>query len=271
RMKLSYGTMKGLLKKVDELPARAVWKSKNVWFQDRPDDMHLIQYRDPLEAIQALLGNPAHKDQIVYRPSKVFTSRDKKDRVYHEMWSGKWWWAMQVRAADGHDGATVAPVILATDKTHLTQHSGNKSAYPVYLTLGNIARSVRRKPSQHACVLIAYLSVEKLNSLHMSAQEKSTRGQRLFHDSMRMILEPLVAAGRDGIDMVCADGAVRRVHPILASHVADFPEQCLVTCSKNGTCPKCKCPANDLQDTFAKDPRTQEWTLGVIAEAKESS
>ena len=45
------------------------------------------------------------------------------------------------------DGATLSPVIISTDKTQLTQFSGNKSAYPVYLTLGNIPRSIRRKPS----------------------------------------------------------------------------------------------------------------------------
>jgi len=32
-------------------------------------------------------------------------------------------------------GGTVAPVIIASDKTRLTQFSGNKSAYPVYLTI----------------------------------------------------------------------------------------------------------------------------------------
>ncbi|EGO30421.1 hypothetical protein SERLADRAFT_412339 [Serpula lacrymans var. lacrymans S7.9] len=46
-------------------------------------------------------------------------------------------------------GASVAPVIIVTDKTQLTQFSGNKSAYPVYLTLGYIPSSIRHKPSQH--------------------------------------------------------------------------------------------------------------------------
>ena len=40
-------------------------------------------------------------------------------------------------------GAAASPVILATDKTQLTQFLGNKSAYPIYLTLGNIPRAIR--------------------------------------------------------------------------------------------------------------------------------
>lgn len=35
-------------------------------------------------------------------------------------------------------GATLATVILATDKTQLTQFTGGKVAYPIYMTLGNI-------------------------------------------------------------------------------------------------------------------------------------
>ncbi|EGO04250.1 hypothetical protein SERLA73DRAFT_26622, partial [Serpula lacrymans var. lacrymans S7.3] len=111
---------------------------------------------------------------------------------------------------------SVALVTIATDKTQLTRFSGDKSAYPVYLTLGNIPSSIRRKPSQHACVLIGYLSVNKL-----------------------IILEPLIKAGRKGMEVTGGDGAVRKLDPILACYVADYPEQCLVTCSKYGTCPKC--------------------------------
>ena len=39
----------------------------------------------------------------------------------------------------------VAPVILASDKTHLTQFRGDKTAWPVYLTIGNIAKAKRRE------------------------------------------------------------------------------------------------------------------------------
>ena len=40
-------------------------------------------------------------------------------------------------------GATIAPVIITLDKTQLSNFSGDKSAWPVYLTIGNIEKSTR--------------------------------------------------------------------------------------------------------------------------------
>ena len=65
---------------------------------------------------------------------------------------------------------------------------------------------------------------------------------------MRIVLEPLLDTGTNGVEMTSSDGAVRRVHPILTCYVADYPEQCLVACTKYGTCPKCRVSAEHLED-----------------------
>lgn len=169
------------------------------------------------------------------------------------------------------EGHCVAPVIIATDKTQLSQFSGNKSAYPVYLTLGNIPRALRRKPSEHACILIGYLSVSKISKVGITKQQRTARIQRLFHSAMRLILQPLIKAGKDGMEVAGGDGSVRIVHPVLASYVADYPEQCLVGCTKYGTCPKCKIKHDDLQNEVPAAPRTAKGTLHIIEEAKRTS
>lgn len=165
----------------------------------------------------------------------------------------------------------MAPVILATDKTQLTQFSGNKAAYPVYLTLGNLPKATRRKPSKNACVLIAYLSVQKLSKTNLTVLDHRSRMQRVFHESMRIILKPLEKAGLEGVKLASSNGDVRLVHPILTTYVADYPEQCLVACSKYGTCPKCRKTAKELAKIETSTARTGHWTIHVIEEAKKTS
>lgn len=40
-------------------------------------------------------------------------------------------------------GATLAPVILASDSTQLSVLGGDKVAWPVYITIGNVSKLVR--------------------------------------------------------------------------------------------------------------------------------
>lgn len=166
------------------------------------------------------------------------------------------------------NGGTVAPVIIASDKTQLTNFSGNKSAYPVYLTLGNLPKSLRRKPGSQACVLIAYLSVDKAAKDSLSQVALRLRNYEIFHRSMAIVLDPLKKAGKDGVEMVSGDGAVRWVYPLLATYVADYPEQCLVTCSKYGTCPKCRQSSEDLEVPTPGSPRKAKLTYEIIQEAR---
>ncbi|KAE9401912.1 hypothetical protein BT96DRAFT_937636 [Gymnopus androsaceus JB14] len=183
------------------------------------------------------------------------------------MWSANEWHAIQDLLPVG---ATMAPVIIASDKTQLTNFSGGKAAYPVYLTIGNLPKAIRRKPSAHACVLLAYLSVNKPVKKRQGISKKTLRlrNYQLFHRSMAEVLAPLKTMGRKGIVMVSGNGQKRKVHPILSSYVADYPEQCLVTCTKYGTCPKCRRKATELENQTLGEERTQLWTEGVIRKAR---
>ncbi|RDB30888.1 hypothetical protein Hypma_004899 [Hypsizygus marmoreus] len=269
KLGLSYHNIRKLHQIVDSIPERAgEWKTKHLRFKDRPGEKFTIRHRNVIKAIQSLWGSPELADDIVYVPKKVFSDSSRENRIFSEMWTAQWWHVIQNLLPDG---ATVAPVIIATDKTQLTQFSGNKSAYPVYLTLGNIPKALRRKPSKHACILIAYLSVEKISRAQLTQQEHRARGQRLFHESMRIVLSPLIKAGKEGVEMTGGNGEVRRIHPILSCYVADYPEQCLVACSKNGTCPKCQTAAKELQEMEGHEPRTQKWTRDIIIDAKNTS
>ncbi|KJA18013.1 hypothetical protein HYPSUDRAFT_119030, partial [Hypholoma sublateritium FD-334 SS-4] len=269
KLGLSYHNIRALHQKIDSMPERAgEWQTKTLRFEDCPDETFTIHHRDPIEAIKTLWRDPDLSPQMTFRPKKVYSNSSRRNRIYNEMWTGQWWHVLQSKLPQG---GTLAPVIIATDKTQLTQFSGGKAAYPVYLTIGNIPKATRRKPSKHACILIAYLSVDKVNRTKMTDQEHRSRVQRIFHESMRTVLEPLIDAGKGGIEMTSSNGAVRNIFPILTSYVADYPEQCLVTCTKYGTCVKCKVKASDLANATAAPKRTQLWTESVIQDAKADS
>ena len=136
------------------------------------------------------------------------------------------------------------PVILSSDKTQLTLFRG-KVAYPVYVTIGNIPKEIRRKPSRHAQSLIGYIPVTKLGGLASKAARRRALAN-LFHFCMQTILAPITSCGETGITVMSGDGIWRRCHPILAAFVGDYPEQTLVTCTYSGQCPKCTAPHDRL-------------------------
>jgi hypothetical protein len=154
-------------------------------------------------------------------------------------------------------------VILASDKTNLSVFRGNQTAWPVYLTIGNIAKGVRRQPSSHATVLIGYIPVTK-----MLCFDNATRSQaqyRLYHHCMSLMLHRLNDAGQEGELMSCADGHIRWGFPILAAHVADHPEQCLISCCKENRCPKCLVHPNNHGDPIVSEPRNHALTKDILA------
>lgn len=117
----------------------------------------------------------------------------------------------------------MVPIILSSDKKQLSVFSGDKTAYPVYLTIGNIPKSIRRKPSQHVQILLAYLPTDSLDGAELSEDAARVARARLFHYVMSIVMESLKTATREGLEMTSGDGAIRHCFPIPACYVADYP------------------------------------------------
>lgn len=138
------------------------------------------------------------------------------------------------------------PVIISSDKTQVTLFR-NKTAYPVYITIGNLPKDIRSKPGQRGQVLLCYLPTAKLTHISNKSARRRTL-LNLFHACMKHILAPLRTAGKEGVVMSSGDGTARRVHPIFAAYVGDYQEHVTVTGIKTGECPVCEAPRDELGD-----------------------
>ncbi|KAG8727981.1 hypothetical protein FRC10_005437, partial [Ceratobasidium sp. 414] len=146
----------------------------------------------------------------------------------------------------------------------MTVFSGNQKAWPVYLSLGNISKDIRRRPSERATLLIGYLPADSLDNI-TDPTKRSERTWQLFHTCMEAILEPLKQVSRTGMEVLCADGGVRRVYPILAAYIADFPEQVTIACVRDSRCPICWVPAQERGDLSKRYPlRDRRRTLDAL-------
>jgi len=108
------------------------------------------------------------------------------------------------------DRATLVSIICASDVTFLTNFSGGKKAWPIYMTIHNILSRTRNKPSKHTTVLLV-LSPVPLKLLSLAARDARQRevNNEILYDLMEAIFAPIAERGDSGLEMECADGKVR--------------------------------------------------------------
>ena len=105
-MQPTYGSNRSFLKKVDGLPTQAAgWTcdiitSTGNQVSDEgepvPSERLELWRRDPVECIKELMGNPSFKNSLEYAPQRHFLDKEGNNRVFDEMWTGEWWWNIQV-------------------------------------------------------------------------------------------------------------------------------------------------------------------------------
>ncbi|KAG1837634.1 hypothetical protein DFJ58DRAFT_718846 [Suillus subalutaceus] len=224
-MDLSFKNARELNKIIDqELPGRLKFKREQIIIANEVFDVY---YCDIIECINALFNDPNFADFLVFAPERHYADEDETVHLYHEMHTGKWWWNSQKHLDHECPGMTIIPIIISSDKTQVTLFH-NKTAYPVYMTIGNIPKEIPH-------VLLAYLPTTRLEHVTNKASRRRML-TNLYHAS----------AGIDGINMRSGDGAMRRCHPLFACFAGDYPEQFLVTGVKTTQCPSCDVPSDEL-------------------------
>ncbi|KAF8709631.1 Zn-finger protein, partial [Rhizoctonia solani] len=254
-----------MMKDVDTLPRRTKWEAKYYEIEGPKSIEKLVfWHRNTADVFRELFGILALKGRYRFRPERHYLSRDMKNRRYGEAWTADAWWKVQQMIQD--EFATVGRYIIASDQTPLTGFCGSKKAHPVYFSIANLSKEIRRTHSHRAMVLVGYLPIPTLDCEPNSKAARELR-DKLFNDCIRDLLKPLTDAERVGMEVVCADGGVRRVYPTLSSTIADYPEQCRNACTTGSYCPICVVPRDKRGDLNQNIPLRQRIpTLKAISE-----
>ncbi|KAH7905390.1 hypothetical protein BJ138DRAFT_1138293 [Hygrophoropsis aurantiaca] len=257
---LSFRTAQELRKRVEMLPSGPRWKFKPVITESPTKRPLRIFYRDPVECLQAILSHPPFAEHIDFVPRKVFECAARLARVYSSWMTGDSTWKLQVSLPKG---ASLLGVILSSDKTQITNMTGDRSAHPLLISLANLDVDIRNKTSQNAYLLLALLPIAKF--IHKDKRIQGVLSDRLLHQSLDIVLEPLKIAASIGVMMSDPAGQLRYCFTPIAAYIADTPEQIAIATVLGLTSPVTMAVYTDFGDSERHDLRTGKSTLDKIA------
>jgi hypothetical protein len=78
---------------VDGLPGRPPFKCQDIRIGGETLQFH---FRDILDCIRGIYGDPEFVRDLVFAPERHYVDHERTRRVYSEMYTGDWWWSVQV-------------------------------------------------------------------------------------------------------------------------------------------------------------------------------
>ena len=110
-------------------------------------------------------------------------------------------------------GETLVPVIIMSDGTHLSNIAGNKSQWPVYMTMGNLSSTIRQMPSTHSVVKVTLLPIpnRNLNNAQKRLDEQRQTNRKVLSEVLWHVFQPLIFKQNPSAEsryyiFLCADG-----------------------------------------------------------------
>ena len=202
--------------------------------EEESTDKNTVFFRDVLRCAQFLLQYLPFQDHMGYAPVQQHTEGSM--RVFNQMWTGDWWWKQQIEIADG---GTIVPLLFASDKTHLTNFSGDKFAWPLYMSIGNISKAIRSERTKKAWVLVALLPIPRKGPDPGEIHD-------LCHRALDAILHHIKGVTEDGARWACSDGGVRHCYPVICAWLADYQEHACIARLVDKRCPRCELPPEEM-------------------------
>lgn len=87
-------------------------------------------------------------------------------------------------------GATIIPILFGVDETRVNV-LGRMSCWPLYLSIGNLPKAIRRNYSSKSYVLVGYLPILEGSGKEVNKPSYTEAKRVLYHHCMRIILKCL--------------------------------------------------------------------------------
>ena len=87
---------------------------------------------------------------------------------------------------------------------------------------------IRRKPSHHAHILLAYLPTTRLEHITDNVARRNIVLD-VLHFALAHILHPPEEAGKNGLLMARGNGDIHKCYPLYAAHPGDYLEHWAIT------------------------------------------
>jgi hypothetical protein len=153
----------------------------------------------------------------------------------------------------------VVPIICASDDTHLTNFSGDKKAWPIYLPIGNIKSSVWSKSTGHSLILLWLLPVPyKLGNNSLANSTLRRQSQMVLHRALGEIFQSIQEGCQEGELIACSDGYKHLCFPVLSGWIADQLEHANLQNISTSSCPRCEVEFHNLGSTRRSPMRNHE-------------
>jgi len=123
-------------------------------YKEVQEEQHCILYCIIIETLRFLLSHSSFQDKLIY----TFIQHYNVDNfwIYDEMHTTDWWWEMQKMLSDD---VIIISLLIFIDKTVLTEHQSNLSAWFIYLTIENLNRCTRHAQKRLKLILLKFLFI----------------------------------------------------------------------------------------------------------------
>jgi hypothetical protein len=160
----------------------------------------------------------------------------------------------------------MVPLFGSLDQAHLTNYSGDKKEWPLYLSLGNIDLTIRSKPSDLARIGVALLPVPPTDHIKghgktTALKEQQIHNREVLRKVFELIFRPLDALCNAGQHIHLVDGRMLQCYPVICAWRADYFENIHWHSIEQPDCPVCKAPKSSFPEWNSSSWQLRDYQL----------